>query len=92
MRGWTYHIYYTYTVTEATYSGRASNGREPNITQGDIVEIWYDPDHPSQSSLGKPSPGLDPFAPFLLFPIAVEYFVQSLLNEGFPYHISPRRI
>jgi hypothetical protein len=63
-----HRIYYSYMVEERIYSGSSlySGKDEGNFQTGESVEVWYNPEQESESSFHKPSPGLDPYAPFFL--------------------------
>ena len=45
-----------------TYAGRTSE----LYHAGQGVEVWMNPDDPSQSSLHKPDAGIEPYGPFFL--------------------------
>lgn len=63
----THRIYFAYTVAGKSYTGESQySGYESESTVGDAATVWYDPDCPSRSSFNKPTPGLDPVAPFIL--------------------------
>ncbi len=62
-----YRIYYTYAVNGPVYTGETmSRGVNTDYAEGDAAEIWYDPDNPSRSFFGKPSPELYPILPFII--------------------------
>lgn len=82
LRRFNIRIYYTYTAADTVYDGSELFHNDPateNPSPGDSAEIWYDPDRPSLSSYGKPSPRLDPFGPmFMALPLSVGvYFILS---------------
>lgn len=62
-----HRIYFAYSVAGQSYTGYSQySGYDSESAAGDAVTVWYDPDCPSQSSFNKPTPGLDPIAPFIL--------------------------
>ena len=88
LRRFNIRIYYTYTVGGTVYDGSELFHDDPateNPGPGDSAEIWYDPDRPSLSSYGKPSPRLDPFGPmFMALPLSVGvYFILRKNSTSF---------
>ncbi len=55
-----YILYYSYTVDAVEYTDEEDfRGKIPDSEYvGKAVEIWYNPDHHSQSSYNKPTPSL----------------------------------
>lgn len=68
-----HRIYFSYTVNGVDYVGSSLySGYDTDVREGDVSEVWYDPDDPQMSSYNKPTPGLDPYGPFFLgIPLAL---------------------
>ena len=79
-----YRIYYTYAVNGTVYTWETmSRGVNTNYAEGDAAEIWYDPDNPSRSFFGKPSPELYPILPFIItFPFLGARLFGALVRKN----------
>ena len=68
-----HRIYFSYTVNGVDYVGNSLySGYDTDVREGDLSEVWYDPDDPQMSSYNKPTPGLDPYGSFFLgIPLAL---------------------
>ena len=76
--GRSYRLYYKYEVNGITYEGQELfSGNIPDSHYvGESVEVWYDPDMPSNSLYAKPGPGLWPYVPFI-FSVPISLFILS---------------
>ena len=76
--GRSYRLYYKYEVNGTTYEGQELfSGNIPDSHYvGESVEVWYDPDMPSNSLYAKPGPGLWPYVPFI-FSVPISLFILS---------------
>ena len=76
--GRSYRLYYTYEVDGIIYEGQELfSGNIPNSHYiGEPVEVWYDPEAPSNSLYAKPGPGLWPYIPFI-FSVPISLFILS---------------
>lgn len=75
-----YRIYFSFDVNGKTYQGsNLYTGKDAQTAIGETREIWYNPKNPNQSSFHKPSPGLDPWAPWILaVPVVLGLIVLPL--------------
>lgn len=79
-----YCLFYSYMVDGKIYDGSSSySGKAPdNHFIGEQVDVWYNPEEPSQSSYHKPGPGLYPYLPFIFYlPISLIVLKSTSLRR-----------
>ena len=60
-------VTYTYVVEEQTLQGQDDyGGRSSTYHVGQQVDVWIDPNDPTDCCLHKPNAGLEPYVPFCL--------------------------
>lgn len=76
--GRSYRLYYTYEVNGIIYEGQdLFSGNIPDSHYiGESVEVWYNPDVPSESLYAKPDAGLWSYIP-LIFSVPISLFILS---------------
>lgn len=78
LSGRSHRIYYSYHIDGKTYTGSNSYyGFSHEVAEGDVTDVWYNPDNPSESSFHQPGPLIEPYVPFfLVFPLVLFFSVR----------------
>ena len=72
-------VSYAYVVDDKTLEGQDDYGGRSSIYRaGQQVEVWIDPNNPTDCCLHKPNAGLEPYVPFCLAaPIVLALLFQK---------------